>query len=144
MTIEDRRKFYIDGNWVEPLQPNDFEVLNPATEEAIATISLGSVDDIDRAVTSARRAFESWSVSSKNDRKNLLQRILAIYKSRYDEMAEVISLELGAPISMSKNSQAAVGVGHLEGFLEALDELTLRQEMANGDTLMREPIGVSV
>ena len=57
-------------------------------------------------------------------------------------MAEVISLELGAPISMSKNSQAAVGVGHLEGFLEALDELTLRQEMANGDTLMREPIGV--
>ena len=103
---------------------------------------MGSIDDIDRAVTSARRAFESWSVSSKNDRKDLLQRILAIYKSRYDEMAEVISLELGAPISMSKNSQAAVGVGHLEGFLEALDELTLRQEMANGDTLMREPIGV--
>ena len=78
MTIEDRRKFYIDGNWVEPLQPNDFEVLNPATEEPIATISLGSVDDIDRAVTSARRAFETYSFSSKNDRKDLLQRILAI------------------------------------------------------------------
>ena len=142
MTIEDRRKFYIDGSWVEPLQPNDYEVLNPATEEAIATISLGSVADIDRAVSAARRAFESWSGSSKNDRKDLLQSILAIYKNRYDEMAEVISLELGAPISMSKKSQAAVGVGHLEGFLEAFDELTLRQEMANGDTLMREPIGV--
>ena len=142
MTIQDKRKFYIDGKWVEPLQPNQYEVLNPATEEAIATISLGSFDDIDLAVKAARRAFESYSVSSKNDRKDLLQSILTVYKRRYDEMAEVISLELGAPVSMSKNSQAAVGVGHLEGFLEAFDELTLRQEMANGDTLVREPIGV--
>ena len=66
MTIEDKRKFYIDGEWVEPLQSNEYEVLNPATEEAIATISLGSADDIDLAVKSARRAFESYSVSSKN------------------------------------------------------------------------------
>ena len=84
MTIEDKRKFYIDGEWVEPLQSNEYEVLNPATEEAIATISLGSADDIDLAVKSARRAFESYSVSSKNDRKDLLQRILTIYKNRYD------------------------------------------------------------
>ena len=142
MTIQNERKFYIDGDWVEPLQPNEFEVLNPATEKAIATISMGSAEDIDLAVKSARRAFESYSETSKNDRKDLLQRILTIYKRRYDEMAELISLELGAPISMSKNSQAAVGVGHLESFLEAFDELTLRQEMTNGDTLVREPIGV--
>ena len=142
MTIQDKRKFYIDGAWVEPLEPNDFEVLNPATEQAIATISMGSVDDVDLAVKAARRAFQSFSQTSKQERKNLLQRILDVYKKRYDEMAEVISLELGAPVSMSKNSQAAVGVGHLEGFLKAFDELELRQEMANGDTLIREPIGV--
>ena len=127
---------------VEPLRPNEYEVLNPATEDVIATISLGSVDDVDLAVIAARRAFQSFSRTSKQDRIDLLQRILAVYKRRYDEMAEVISLELGAPISMSKNSQAAVGVGHLEGFLTSIDELTLRQETANGDTLIREPIGV--
>ena len=142
MTFQDKRKFYIDGAWVKPIQPNDFDVLNPATEDAIATISLGSADDIDLAVKAARRAFDSFSATTRQDRKDLLERILVIYKKRYDEMAELICLELGAPISMSKNSQAAVGVGHLEGFLEAMDELTLRQEMANGDTLIREPIGV--
>ena len=134
MIIGDNRRFYIDGAWVEPLQSNEYEVLNPATEDAIATISLGSADDIDLAVIAARRAFQSFSRTSKQDRIDLLQRILAVYKTRYDEMANVISLELGAPVSMSKNSQAAVGVGHLEGFLKAIDELTLRQETANGDT----------
>jgi len=142
VTIQDKRKFYIDGAWVDPLESNDFDVLNPATERAIATISMGSADDVDLAVKAARRAFQSFSKTSKQERINLLQRILEVYKTRYDEMAEVISLELGAPVSMSKNSQAAVGVGHLEGFLKAIDELVLRQEMANGDTLIREPIGV--
>ena len=142
MTIQDKRKFYIDGAWVEPLEPNDFEVLNPATEDTIATISLGSIDDIELAVNAAQRAFQSFSKTSKQDRVDLLQRILAVYKTRYDEMAELISLELGAPISMSKNSQAAVGIGHLEGFLEALDQLETRQQLANGDMLLREPIGV--
>lgn len=142
MIIGDNRRFYIDGEWVEPLQSNDFDVLNPATEGVIATISIGSADDMDLAVKAARRAFRSFSRTTKQDRIDLLQRILAVYKTRYDEMAEVISLELGAPISMSKKSQAAVGVGHLEGFLKAIDDLTLRQECANGDTIIREPIGV--
>ena len=142
MTIQDKRKFYINGAWVEPLRPNDFEVLNPATEDKIATISLGSIDDIELAVNAAQRAFQSFSKTSKQDRVDLLQRILAVYKTRYDEMAELISLELGAPISMSKNSQAAVGIGHLEGVREALDQLEVRQQLANGDTLLREPIGV--
>ena len=142
MNTLDKRKFYIDGAWVEPLQANDFEVLNPATEEVIASISMGSADDVDLAVQAARRAFPSFSSTSKQERIELLQQILAVYRKRYDEMAEVICLELGAPVSMSKNSQAAVGVGHLEGFLHAIDELKLRQELANGDTLIREPIGV--
>jgi len=142
VNIQDKRKFYIDGAWVEPLQSNDFEVLSPASEEVIAHISLGSANDINRAVEAARGAFETFSETSVKDRIDLLQQVLTIYKRRYDEMAEVISLELGAPISMSKNSQAAVGVGHMEGFLEALENYETRQELPNGDTLLREPVGV--
>ncbi len=142
MTKQDKRKFYIDGEWVDPVEPSNLEVINPATEKSVATISLGSVDDINLAVEAARRAFESYSATSKSDRLDLLQNILNIYKKRYDEMAEIISLELGAPISMSQKSQAACGVGHLEGFLAAFEKLELRQRLDNGDTLIREPIGV--
>jgi len=142
MSKLDNRQFYIDGAWVDPVEPSNFEVFNPATEESVATISLGSIDDINLAVKAARRAFDSYSVTSKNDRLDLLQNILKIYKKRYDEMAEIISLELGAPISMSHKSQAACGIGHLEGFLAAFENLELRQQMDTGDTLIREPIGV--
>jgi aldehyde dehydrogenase (NAD+) len=142
MTTLDRRKFYIDGSWVDPIQPNDFKVLNPANEEEIATISLGSAADIDMAVKAARRAFGSFSTTSKQERLDLLENILAVYKKRYDEMAEVISLELGAPISMSRESQAAVGVSHLKGFLKAFETLTPSQKLDSGDTILREPIGV--
>ncbi len=142
MTMPNQRKFYIDGQWVDPVEPSNFEVFSPATEASVATISMGLPEDIDLAVKAARRAFESWSLTSKKDRLDLLQKILKIYKKRYDEMAEIISLELGAPISMSRKSQAACGVGHLEGFLAALESLQLRQQLPNGDTLIREPIGV--
>jgi len=142
MNMSNQRRFYIDGEWVDPVEPRNFEVINPATEKSIATISLGSADDINLAVDAARKAFESYSATSKTDRFGLLQDILTIYKKRYDEMAEVISLELGAPISMSKRSQAACGTGHLEGFLAAFEKLELRQQLENGDTLIREPIGV--
>lgn len=142
MNISNQRKFYIDGEWVDPVEPRDHEVINPATEKPVATISMGSAADINLAVDAARRAFESFSATSPGDRLELLQNILTIYKRRYDEMAELISLELGAPISMSQNSQAAVGTGHLEGFLAAFEKLELRQQLENGDTLIREPIGV--
>ena len=142
MTMQNQRKFYIDGEWVDPVEPYNLEVISPVTEESVATISLGSVDDINLAVQAARRAFESYSATSKTDRIDLLQNILNIYKKRYDEMAEIISLELGAPISMSRKSQAACGVGHLEGFISALENLEMRQRLDNGDTLIREPIGV--
>ena len=142
MTMQNQQKFYIDGEWVDPVEPYNLEVISPVTEASVATISLGSIHDIDRAVSAARRAFESWSATSKTDRLDLLRNILKIYKKRYDEMAEVISLELGAPISMSRKSQAACGVGHLEGFLAAFENLELRQRLDNGDTLIREPIGV--
>ena len=142
MITLDKRKFYIDGSWVDPIQPNDFKIINPASEEEIATISLGSPADIDMAVKAAHQVFESFSSTSKQERLDLLESILVVYKRRYDEMAEVISLELGAPISMSRNSQAAVGVSHLKGFLKAFETLASSQELGSGDTIFREPIGV--
>jgi aldehyde dehydrogenase (NAD+) len=142
MTLLDKRNFYIDGAWVDPIRPNDFEVLNPATEKQLAIISLGSPDDIDLAVSAARQAFGSFSRSSKQERIELLESILAIYKRRFDEVAQVITLELGAPITMSRDAQADVGVGHLEEFLRALQALEFREEMPSGDTILREPVGV--
>lgn len=138
----DKRKFYIDGKWVEPATQNDLLVLNPATEKPIAVISLGTAVDVDRAVAAAKKAFASYSRTSVEERLALLEKLLAIYKRRYDEMADTITAELGAPRTMSHEQQADVGVGHLQGFIDALKRLKLREKLPNGDTLLREPIGV--
>ncbi|WP_027232553.1 aldehyde dehydrogenase family protein [Phyllobacterium sp. UNC302MFCol5.2] len=138
----DKRNFYIDGEWVKPLEPNDLEVINPATEQPIAVISVGTAADIDRAVAAAKNAFQTYSQTSVDERLVLLERLLAIYKRRYDEVARTITLELGAPITMSTQQQADVGVGHLQGFIDALKNLHMREELPNGDLLVREPIGV--
>ncbi|MDX0627028.1 aldehyde dehydrogenase family protein [Sinorhizobium medicae] len=138
----DKRQFYIGGEWVEPATQNDLFVLNPATEKPIAVISLGTAVDIDRAVAAAKKAFASYSRTSVEERLALLEKLLAIYKRRYDEMADTITAELGAPKTMSREQQADVGVGHLQGFIDALKRLKLREKLPNGDTLLREPIGV--
>lgn len=138
----DKRQFYIGGEWVEPATQNDLFVLNPATEKPIAVISLGTAVDIDRAVAAAKKAFASYSRTSVEERLALLEKLLAIYKRRYDEMADTITAELGAPKTMSREQQAEVGVGHLQGFIDALKRLKLREKLPNGDTLLREPIGV--
>src|ERR1035441_7646078 len=100
--MKDCRQFYIDGQWVDPAKAHDFTVINPATEEPIATIALGSGADVDRAVAAAKRAFESYSETSRDERLALLRRVLAVYQARMDQMAETISLEMGAPISLSR------------------------------------------
>jgi len=138
----DKRKFYINGEWIQPATPDDLLVLNPATEKPIAIISLGKAADIDRAVAAAKKAFVSYSQSTVQERLVLLEKLLAIYQRRYDEMAETITAELGAPITMSREQQADVGVGHLQAFIDALKRLKLRESLPNGDTLLREPIGV--
>jgi aldehyde dehydrogenase (NAD+) len=139
--MKDCRKFYIDGEWVDPAQPRDFAVVNPATEEAIATISLGSAADVDRAVAAAARAFESFSESTPADRLALLRRVSDIYKSRLDEMARTISLEMGAPYSLSRAAQAPAGLAHLLEIIKVLE--TFSFEELRGTTLMREePVGV--
>ena len=139
--MKDCRQFYIDGAWVDPIREKDWTVINPATEESIAVISLGTAQDVDRAVGAAKRAFESFSETSVEERLALLRNILAVYQSRIEEMAATISCEMGAPISLSRAAQAPVGIRHLSAAISALSNL--RFEVVNGSTMMRkEPIGV--
>src|SRR5580704_9380686 len=139
--MKDCRKFYIDGKWVDPTEARDFSVINPATEEPIATISLGTATDVDLAVAAARRAFETYSQISPDERLTLLRRVIEVYQSRMEEMAETISREMGAPISLSRKAQAPAGLGHLMESVKVLEHFNF--EALKGSTLMRkEPIGV--
>ena len=136
------KQFYINGNWVNPVKKNDsFDVLNPANEKVIGQVSLGTPHDVDSAVISARNAFNFFSQTSVEDRLTLLERIIEVYESRYDEVAETISLEMGAPISLSKNAQAKSGLTHFRQSIEVLHNF--RWEERSGSTLIRkEPVGV--
>ena len=139
--MKDCRQFYIDGKWVSPTETHDLEVINPANEQPIATISLGSAVDVDRAVAAAKRAFESYSETDLKDRLALLTRIIEVYQSKMDEMAETISREMGAPISLSRAAQAPAGLAHLTEIVKVLGHFKF--EELKGSTLMRkEPIGV--
>jgi aldehyde dehydrogenase (NAD+) len=139
--MKECRQFYIDGKWVAPTRVHDFPVLNPATEERIAVISLGNAEDVDKAVAAARRAFESYSETSREERLALLQRIIEVYQSKYEEMAETISQEMGAPLWLARAAQAAAGLGHFFEMAKVLG--TYQFEELKGSTLMRkEPIGV--
>jgi aldehyde dehydrogenase (NAD+) len=139
--MKDYRKFYIDGKWVDPTRAQDFIVINPANEEPIATISLGSAADVDRAVAAAKRAFESYSETSRDERLGLLRRIIEVYQSKIEEMAEAISQEMGAPSSLSRKAQAPAGLAHLMEIVKVLESFQF--EELKGSTLMRkEPIGV--
>ncbi|MDA9619460.1 aldehyde dehydrogenase family protein [Alphaproteobacteria bacterium] len=139
--MQNNLKFYINGEWVNPTTPNQFDVINPATEEAFTQISLGSKEDVDKAVAAAKEAFPSYSKWSVEARADLLQRVLDLYKIRHDEIAKVISLEMGAPITMSKADQAAVGSSHFQSALDALKNFTFEKE-DRGVILRHEPIGV--
>ena len=140
----DKRKFYINGKWVSPSKPRDFEVINPSTEEAFATISLGSKDDTNIAVHAAKQALVPWSESSKEERINLLEKLLNIYKKRYSEMVEAISMEKGAPIDWSRDSQTSSGQSHLEDFIVRLKEFKFDEQFSPGSNnrICYEPIGV--
>jgi len=141
MKTADHRNFYIDGKWVSPGEANDFPVINPANEETIATISLGSTADVDLAVSAARRSFDTWSETSREDRLLLLQRIIEVYKAKSDLLAETISSEMGAPITLARKAQVPAGMAHLSEAAKVLSNF--RFEEQKGTTLLRkEPIGV--
>ena len=134
-------QFYIDGSWVDPVTPNPFDVINPATEEVCGRISLGSAADVDLAVAAAKRAFASYSQTTREERIELLEAILAEFAKRHDEVAEAIMEEMGAPWGLAKNAQAASGPQHIKAALRALK--TFEFEERNRTTLIvKEPVGV--
>ena len=116
----DKKKFYINGKWVNPHKKNDFNVIDPSTEESCAVISLGKHEDINIAVNAAKKAFESWAFTSKEERIKLLESLYSIYKKRWAEMAKAISLEMGAPIDFSTQLQAGTGASHIKSYIKVL------------------------
>src|ERR1700754_2956757 len=134
-------KFYIDGQWVEPVTPRLFNVINPATEDVAGQISLGSDADVDRAVAAARRAFASFSLTGKEQRIALLQKIIERYEARFEELARAMTLEMGSPITFSREVQATNALGHFKQIVEVLEAYELERFMG-GTLIRREPIGV--
>ncbi len=140
-----KREFYIDGGWVSPAQANDFEVINPSNEEPCAVITLGGEADTNAAVAAAKRAFWDWSATSKHERVALVERILAAYQARIGEMAEAISLEMGAPVDLAKTQQAPAGLGHIQNFLRAVKDFEFERPLGDHapDTrILYDPVGV--
>jgi len=139
--MKDCRKFNINRSWVAPKTARDHQVINPSTEEPCGTISLGTKADVDDAVAAARRAFTTFSQTTREDRLALLQAIMAAYQAHLDEMAETISIEMGAPLWLSKAAQAMAPLGHLGTIIQVLSDYDF--ETVQGSTLFRrEPIGV--
>src|SRR5262249_51039589 len=106
-------KFYIDGQWVDPVEPKTLDVDNPTTEQVSGKIALGSAADVDKAVKAARKAFATWSLSSREERLDVLQAILAEYQKRCGDLADAVSEEMGAPPSLAAGPQVNMGMGQL-------------------------------
>ena len=139
--MQERLQFYIDGAWVDPAEARPFDVINPATEESLAQIALGGRKDVDRAAKAARRAFESYSQTTREQRAELLQAIIAAYQKRYDDIAQTISREMGAPLWLAKAAQAATGLGHLTQTLQILQAYEF-EEARGTSRIVKEPVGV--
>ncbi|RYG91132.1 aldehyde dehydrogenase family protein [Loktanella sp. IMCC34160] len=141
----EKREFYINGQWVAPATPRDHDVIDPSTEEVCAIISLGDQADTDAAVAAAKAAFPAWAATPPASRRAYVEKILEQYEARKEEMAQAISLEMGAPIDMSRDSQAPCLPWHLENFLTAFDQIEWIRPLgphAPNDRISMEPIGV--
>jgi aldehyde dehydrogenase (NAD+) len=139
--MREYKQFYINGEWVEPSSPNDFAVLDPATEEVCATISLGNEADVDKAVAAAKAAFETFSQTSVEERVALLERMAEVYKRRIGEVAEAIRLEMGAPIKLASTAQAYAGLGHIVEAAKVLKTYAFEEDLGP-HKVVKEPIGV--
>jgi len=139
--MENCLKFYIDGKWVDPVDPKPFDVINPANEQIIGQIMMGNEEDLNKAVAAAQKAFPSFSRTSVQERLELMDAIMAAYQNRYEEIAETISNEMGAPMALSTNAQAATGMGHLATFRGLLAEYKF-EEMRGTTKIRKEPVGV--
>jgi aldehyde dehydrogenase (NAD+) len=139
--MRDYMKFYIDGKWVDPITPKSLDVINPATEGVCGHISAGTAADVDVAVKAARKAFETFSKTSREDRIDLLQRVLAEYQKRFGDIANAITEEMGAPANLAQRAQAPIGMAHLSTAIEVLKSYKFEED--RGQTrIVKEPIGV--
>ncbi|GLS19569.1 aldehyde dehydrogenase [Labrys miyagiensis] len=134
-------QFYIDGAWVDPVVPKVLDVIDPSNEDAFAQISLGSKADVDKAVAAARRAFETFGFTSREERLDLLNRIIEIYKKRSQDLALAVSREMGAPRQFALDSQVGVGLAHLQKMAEVLKSFQF-QHAKGTSVVVKEPIGV--
>ncbi|CAN7370373.1 aldehyde dehydrogenase family protein [Rhizobium sp. LjRoot30] len=135
------QKFFINGEWVDPVIPATLDVINPATEEAYTQISVGSKGDVDKAVAAAKAAFETFSRTTQAERLALLKRILEVYNERFEDIAQAVSDEMGAPLSFARDAQAWAGRAHMESTIEALENYEFSHQ--RGKTMVvKEPIGV--
>ena len=137
-----RLKFYIDGAWQDPVSRKTLPVTNPANEEVLYEIALGSKADLDKAVAAARRAFDSYSLTKREERVDLLAKIVEVYKKRMKEIGGAISDEMGAPLAFAERFQAGAGLGHLMTTLEVLRGYPFEESLGSA-MLVREPVGVA-
>ena len=143
--MTDKKKFYINGKWVSPKSNKSIQVINPATEEVCAEISLGSKEDVNDAVLSAKEAFKTWAFSSKKERLEPLEKLYELYKKRWSDIAETITTEMGAPKDFSTKLQAGTGAAHIKTFIRYLKEFDFEKplgEHAKNQRLIYEPKGV--
>ena len=140
----EKKQFYINGKWVDPINKNELEVIDPSNEEVCALISLGDSEDTNLAVESAKKAFPMWSSTSKEERIKLLENLYEIYKSRWNKMAESISLEMGAPIDWSIEEQSSSGANHIKNFIKTLKNFEFESAFnsESNNHITYEPIGV--
>ena len=141
----DKKNFYINGQWVKPNSAEEIKVIDPATEENCAVISLGNIADVDLAVCAAKDAYESWAFSSKEERIGLLEKLYENYKKRWADIAEAITLEMGAPKDFATKLQAGTGASHIKSFIRYLKNFEFEKplgEHAPNQRLIYEPKGV--
>ncbi|MGH7823182.1 MAG: aldehyde dehydrogenase family protein [Candidatus Binatia bacterium] len=139
--MREQPKFYIDGRWVEPVGKKTIDVVNPATEEVIGRVALGTAEDVDRAVAAARKAFATYSLTTKEERIALIEKIMACYQERLGDLAETVSLEMGAPKWLATAAQAPVGLAHIGQALQVLKGFEF-EERRGTTKILKEPVGV--
>ena len=141
----EKRQFYINGAWVDAVDGRDYHVIDPSTEDPCAVISLGGQADTDAAVAAAKSAFPAWMATPPAERIALVEKLLEIYKSRGEEMAQAISVEMGAPIDMSRSSQVGAGTWHLQNFIDAAKGFEFDRPLNDHspkDRILYEAVGV--
>ena len=139
--MREHLKFYIDGQWVDPAQPQTIDVVNPATEEICGRVSAGSPADVDRAVSAAKKAFKTWRKTSRAERLAALNRIVDAFQARVGDMAEAITLEMGAPAWLAQGTQAPIGINHFKSAIGVLERYEFEEDRGTSRVL-KEPIGV--